>query len=453
MPLIDPANGEAFAEVGAAGSGEVEDAVVSAHRAFESGWRDLAPGKRAEILFAVAAKLRAHAGEIASLDMRNIGKPIADAQDEAALGARVFEYYAGAISKFFGETIPVARGGLNFTLRQPMGVIAAIVPWNFPFPIACWKVAPALAAGNCVVLKPASLSPLSALRLGELAHEAGLPAGVLQVVPGAGGAIGDALVDHPLVRKVSFTGSTEVGSRIMARAARTIKRVSLELGGKSPNIIFADADIDKAARSSPMSVFANAGQDCCARSRVFVERPVFDRFVEMFVETMRTLKVGQPAEPDTQIGPLVSRQQRETVEGFLATAKEREVIGGERIDGPGFFLRPAVVLGCEPTDTVWREEIFGPVVCIRPFDNEEKMLREVNDSPYGLSGSVWTNDIKRALRVVRRVESGVLSVNSHSSVHVEAPFGGFKQSGIGRDLGMNALEGYTELKNVYVSED
>lgn len=453
LQLLDPANGEPLTEVGAAGTGEIEDAVAGAQRAFESGWRDLAPGKRTEILFAVAAKLREHAGEIAFLDMRNIGKPIADAQDEAALGARVFEYYAGAISKFFGETIPVARGGLNFTLRQPMGVIAAIVPWNFPFPIACWKVAPALAAGNCVVLKPASLSPLSALRLGELAHEAGLPAGVLQVVTGAGGAIGDALVGHPLVRKVSFTGSTGIGSRIMVLAARGIQRVSLELGGKSPNIIFADADIDKAASSSPMSVFANAGQDCCARSRVFVERPVFERFVERFVEAMRALKVGQPAEPDTQIGPLVSREQREKVEGYLATAREREIIGGERIEGPGFFMRPALVLGCEPTDTVWREEIFGPVVCIRPFDDEAAMLREVNDSPYGLSGSVWTNDLKRALRVVRRVESGVLSVNSHSSVHVEAPFGGFKQSGIGRDLGMSALEGYSEVKNVYVSEE
>ena len=453
LQLTDPASGESLAEVGAAGIGEIENAVAGAQRAFENGWRDMAPGRRAEILFAVAEKLRAHVAEIASLDMRNVGKPIADARDEAALGARVFEYYAGAVSKFFGETIPVARGGLNFTLRQPMGVVAAIVPWNFPFPIACWKAAAALAAGNCVVLKPASLSPLSALRLGELAHEAGLPSGVLQVVPGAGGAIGDALTGHPLVRKISFTGSTEIGARVMALAARGIKRVSLELGGKSPNIVFADADIERAASTSPMSVFANAGQDCCARSRVFVERPVFERFVERFIEAMRALKVGQPAEPDTQIGPLVSRQQRETVEGYLATAKGREIIGGERIKGPGFFLRPAVVLGCEPGDAVWREEIFGPVACIRPFDDEAAMLREVNDSPYGLSGSIWTNDLKRALRVVRRVESGVLSVNSHSSVHVEAPFGGFKQSGIGRDLGMNALEGYTELKNVYVSED
>jgi betaine-aldehyde dehydrogenase len=453
LELVEPATGEPLIEAFAAGPGEIDDAVTGAQRAFENGWRDLPPGRRAEILFAIAAKLREGAGEIATLDSRNVGKPIADALDEAALGARVFEYYAGAISKFFGETIPVARGGFNFTLHQPMGVVAAIVPWNFPFPIACWKVAPALAAGNCVVLKPASLSPLSALRLGELAHQAGLPPGVLQVVPGHGGAIGDALVQHPLVRKVSFTGSTEIGAHIMQLAAPGMKRVSLELGGKSPNIIFADADLEKAASSSPMSVFANTGQDCCARSRVFVERPVFHQFVERFVETMRALKVGDPSATETQIGPLVSRQQREKVESYLAAARGREIIGGDRIEGPGFFLRPAVVLGGETTDAIWREEVFGPVVCIRPFDDEAAMLREVNDSPYGLSGSVWTNDLRRALRVVRRVESGVLSVNSHSSVHVEAPFGGFKQSGIGRDLGMNALEGYTETKNVFIAED
>lgn len=451
--LVNPATEEIFCEVAAATVADVQAAVSGAQRAFTEGWRDLAPGRRAELLFGLARLIRENLEELAQLEMGNIGKPIADARDEVALGARVFEYYAGAISKLFGETIPVARGGFDFTLRQPLGVIASIVPWNFPFPIACWKAAPALAAGNCVVLKPASLSPLTALRLGTLALAAGLPAGVLQVLAGAGGEIGDALVQHPLVRKISFTGSTETGAHILQLAAPDIKRVSLELGGKSPNIIFADADIDKAADSSPLSVFANAGQDCCARSRVFVERPVFARFVEKFIAATRALRVGDPADSATQTGPLVSLQQREKVEGSLATAKGREVIGGDRIAGRGAYLRPAIVLGCETDDAVWREEIFGPVVCIRPFDDEDAMLREVNDSPYGLSASLWTNDLKRALRVARRVESGVLSINSHASVHVEAPFGGFKQSGLGRDLGMNALEGCTEVKNIFIAED
>ena len=451
--LVNPATEEVLCEVAAATAADVQAAVAGAQRAFAEGWRDLAPGRRAELLFGLARLIRENLEELAQLEMRNIGKPIADARDEVALGARVFEYYAGAISKFFGETIPVARGGFDFTLRQPLGVVAAIVPWNFPFPIACWKAAPALAAGNCVVLKPASLSPLTALRLGTLALAAGLPAGVLQVLAGAGGEIGGALVQHPLVRKISFTGSTETGAHIMQLAVPGIKRVSLELGGKSPNIIFADADLGKAAGTSPMSVFGNAGQDCCARSRVFVERPVFDGFVEKFIAATLALRVGDPADSATQIGPLVSLQQREKVEGFLATAKDREIIGGGRIAGRGAYLRPALVLGCATDDAVWREEIFGPVVCIRPFDDEEAMLREVNDSPYGLSASLWTNDLKRALRVARRVESGVLSINSHASVHVEAPFGGFKQSGLGRDLGMSALEGCTELKNIFISED
>jgi acyl-CoA reductase-like NAD-dependent aldehyde dehydrogenase len=351
--------------------------------------------------------------------------------------------------------IPVARGGLDFTLRQSMGVVAAIVPWNFPFPIACWKTAPALAAGNCVVLKPASLSPLTAIRLGELAQAAGLPPGVLQVLPGSGSAVGDALVTHPKVRKISFTGSTAVGSRIMALAARDLKRVSLELGGKSPNIVFADADWDRAAATSPMSVFANAGQDCCARSRMFVERPIFDRFVERFVDATEKLVVGDPTFPNTQIGPLVSAAQRESVESFLDEARKqgtRIASGGTRLQGKGFYLVPTILLEPAVTDRCWREEIFGPVVCVRPFDDEAMMIREVNDSPYGLSGSLWTNDLRRALRVSRQIESGVISVNSHSSVHVEAPFGGFKQSGLGRDLGLSALEGYTELKNIYIAD-
>jgi len=453
--LINPATEEAFTEVAAAEITDVNTAVESAQRAWESGWRDLTPGRRTEILFKVARALRENIERIAELERMQIGKPISDARDEAGLGARVFEYYAGAVTKFCGQTIPVSRGGFDFTLREPMGVVAAIVPWNFPFPIACWKAAPALAAGNCVVLKPASLSPLSALALGEIAHAAGLPPGVLQVLPGSGGAMGDALVTHPLVRKVSFTGSTEIGRRIMELASRDIKRVSLELGGKSPNIVFADADWQRAAETSPMSVFANTGQDCCARSRMFIERGIYDSFVEKFVAATKKLIVGDPAKAETQLGPMVSAGQRAGVEGFLTDARTRGstlACGAGRPHARGFYLDPTVLLDVSKDDRCWREEIFGPVVCITPFDDEAQMLREVNASPYGLSGSIWTNNLSRALRVSRAVQSGVLSVNSHSSVHVEAPFGGFKTSGLGRDLGMAAMEGYTELKNVYVAE-
>ncbi|MFO1499702.1 MAG: aldehyde dehydrogenase family protein [Verrucomicrobiota bacterium] len=404
---------------------------------------------------AVARKLREHQEEIARLEMLQVGKPISDARDEAGLGARVFEYYAGAVTKFCGQTIPVGRGGFDFTLRQPMGVAACVVPWNFPFPIACWKAAPALAAGNCVVIKPASLSPLTALKLGELAHAAGLPPGVLQVLPGSGAAMGEALVTHPLVRKISFTGSTDVGRRIMELAARGLKRISLELGGKSPNIVFADADWQRAAETSPMSVFANTGQDCCARSRLFVEQSVYERFVERFVAATRKLVVGDPAQSETQLGPLVSSGQRATVEDFLADARKCGTdfaVGGGRPAPKGYYLEPTVLLNVGKQDRCWTEEIFGPVVAITPFEDEAEMIREVNASPYGLSGSLWTNDLRRALRVAKAVESGVLSINSHSSVHTEAPFGGFKQSGLGRDLGMAAMEGYTELKNIYVAE-
>ena len=453
--LINPATEEAFAEVAAADNTDMNAAVESAHQAWESGWRDLAPGKRTEILFNVARMLRENLERIAQLETLHIGKPIGDARDEAGLGARVFEYYAGAITKFCGQTIPVSRGGFDFTLREPMGVVACIVPWNFPFPIACWKAAPALAAGNCVVLKPASLSPLTALALGELAHAAGLPPGVLQVLPGSGSAIGDALVTHPLVRKISFTGSTEIGRRIMELASRDLKRISLELGGKSPNIVFADADWERAADSSPMSVFANTGQDCCARSRIFVERSIYEPFVSRFVEATRKLVVGDPTRPETQLGPMVSAGQRATVEEFLADARKhgsKFACGGGRSGNKGYYLDATVLLDVGKEDRCWREEIFGPVVAITPFDDEAQMIREVNASPYGLSASLWTNDLRRALRVSRAVQSGVLSVNSHSSVHVEAPFGGFKTSGIGRDLGMVAMEGYTELKNVYIAE-
>ena len=453
--LINPATEEPFAEVAAGDVPDVNAAVESAHQAWTSGWRDLTAGKRTEILFNVARVLRENLESLAQMETLHIGKPISDARDEVALGARVFEFYAGAVTRHYGQTIPIARGGFDFTLRQSMGVVAAIVPWNFPFPIACWKAAPALAAGNCVVLKPASLSPLTALKLGELAHSAGLPPGVLQVLSGAGSAIGDALVTHPLIRKISFTGSTAIGSRIMELAARDIKRISLELGGKSPNIIFADADWKKAAETSPMSVFANTGQDCCARSRLFVERAIHDAFIEKFVAATKKLVVGDPTKAETQLGPMVSAGQRVTVEEYLADARQRGskfACGGNRLDGKGYYLEPTVLLDVGKTDRCWREEIFGPVVCVTPFDDEAEMIAEVNSSPYGLSGSLWTNDLRRAIRVAKQVESGVLSVNSHSSVHVEAPFGGYKQSGIGRDLGMAAMDGYTELKNVYVEE-
>ena len=452
--LTNPATEETLGEVAAADVSDLNAAIESAHRAWEGGWRDLAPGKRSEILFNVARVLRENLEELAQLETLNIGKPISDARDEVGLGARIFEFYAGAVTKFYGQTIPVARGGLDFTLRQPMGVVACIVPWNFPFPIASWKAAPALAAGNCVILKPASLSPLTAIKLGELAHQAGLPAGVLQVIPGPGGAIGEALITHPLIRKVSLTGSTEVGRRAMELAARDFKRVSLELGGKSPNIVFADADWQTAAETSTMSVFANTGQDCCARSRMFIERSIYEPFVEKFIAATKKLTVGDPMKAETQLGPMVSAGQRASVEEFIADARKqgsRFGCGGGRAHAKGFYLEPTVLLDVPKTDRCWREEIFGPVVCLTPFDDEEQMIREVNASPYGLSGSLWTNDIRRAIRVARRIESGVISINSHSSVHVEAPFGGFKQSGIGRDLGMAAMEGYTELKNIYVA--
>lgn len=452
--LINPADEAPFVEVAAADAADADAAVESAHRAFVSGWRDLAPGKRAAILYRLAAILRERQEPIAQLERLQMGKPIADARDEAGLGARVFEYYAGAVSVFGGQTLPVARGGFDFTLREPLGVAAAIVPWNFPFPIACWKAAPALAAGNTVVLKPASWTPLTALALAEAAADAGLPPGVLQVLPGPGSVTGDALVRHPLVRKISFTGSTEIGRRLMAQAAEGLKRVSLELGGKSPNIVFADADWRRAADTSPMSVFANTGQDCCARSRMFVERSVYEPFVERFLAATRTLKVGDPADPATQLGPLAAGSHRASVEAYLHDARAggtRIALGGGRPLPKGWYLEPTVLLEPGADSRCWREEIFGPVVCIVPFEDEAAMLAEVNASPYGLSGSIWTNDLNRALRVCRAVQSGVLSVNSHSSVHVEAPFGGCKASGLGRDLGLAAMEGYTELKNVFVA--
>lgn len=454
IPQTNPTTEEVFVEVQAAGLEELEMAVQGAKSAF-NGWRQRSPNERADMLYAIAHAIRQQKDTLARWETQNIGKPAQDAKDEIELGARIFEYYAGAVGKYFGHTIPVSKKGLNMTLREPMGVVAAIVPWNFPFPIACWKVAPALAAGNTVILKPSSLSPLTALGLGKLAIEAGLPEGILQVVPGRGRLIGEALSRHPDVRKISFTGSTQSGARIMESAAKGIKRVSLELGGKSPNIIFADADLDSAASDSPMSVFANAGQDCCARSRVFVEDAVFDEFVDRFIAATSELKVDDPGLATTHIGPMVSKSQRENAEAFIEQARSsgrRIASGGHRPFERGYFLSPTVVLEPEVGDSCWRDEIFGPVVCIRRFKDEATMLQEVNDTPYGLSGSIWTNQLSRALRVARAVEAGVLSINTHSSVHVEAPFGGYKQSGIGRDLGMHALDGYSEIKNIFIAE-
>ncbi len=455
LVVTNPATEETFAEVSSATVDEIGQAAEAGQTAFESNWRDMPPGQRAELLQGIAKLIRENTESIAQLETRNVGKPICDARWEIDAGAKVFEYYAGAIGHLCGQTIPVARGGFDFTLRQPMGVIAAITPWNFPFLIACWKVAPALAAGNSVILKPASLTPLTALFLGQLAQEAELPDGVLQVLPGSGYEAGNALATHPLIRKIGFTGSTEVGSKIMKLAADDIKRVSLELGGKSPNIVFADADWQRAASESPMSVFANTGQDCCARSRMFIEQSIFDDFVSQFVAATEKLNIGDPLLNETQIGPMISSAQRELSESFIVEAKGdgcNILTGGERLNESGFYLKPAVITGAKTNDRIWREEIFGPVVCLRPFSDETEMISEVNDTSFGLSGSVWSKDLNRALRVANRVESGVISINSHSSVHTEAPFGGFKSSGLGRDLGMSAMESCTEVKNIYVGE-
>jgi acyl-CoA reductase-like NAD-dependent aldehyde dehydrogenase len=452
--LINPADEKPFHAIADATAADVQIAAQGAHQTWENGWRDLPPGQRSELLHRLANLIEANAAQLAETDSRSMGKPVSAARGEVLMGARTFRYYAGALLMPTGETIPVARGGFDFTLRQPLGVIACIVPWNFPFAIACWKVAPALAAGNAVVLKPASVSPLGALALGRLAIEAGLPAGALQVICGRGDAVGDAVITQRLVRKVSFTGSTAIGRRVMELAAVDFKRVSLELGGKSPNIIFADADVVRAAETAPLAVFDNTGQDCCARSRILVERSAYQQFLERFIEATRKLRVGDPADESTELGPLVSSAQRESVEQFIGNAREQGSTiscGGGRRGSRGYFLEPTIITGVETGDLCWREEIFGPVACVRPFDAEAEMIREVNASPYGLSGSIWTRDIDRALRVARQVESGVLSINGHNSVHVEAPFGGYKQSGLGRDLGLAALESCTELKNIYIA--
>jgi acyl-CoA reductase-like NAD-dependent aldehyde dehydrogenase len=398
----------------------------------------------------LAALVEENGEELAQIETSNVGKPISDSRGEVGMVADVFHFYAGAVDKKYGETIPVA-GGVDMTFREPLGVVGLIVPWNFPLNISSWKLGPALACGNTVVLKPAELTPLSALRLAQLALEAGIPEGVINVLVGKGRVVGQRLVEHPDVAKIGFTGSTEVGRGVMKGAADTIKRVTLELGGKSANVIFADADLEKAAAAAPYAVFDNSGQDCCARSRILVERSAYDRFAELLVAATRNVKVGDPSDEATEMGPLISKQHRETVAGFV-DGDVSTLFTGDTPDGKGFWY-PCTIVEASNDDRIAREEVFGPVAALIPFDDEADAIRIANDTPYGLSGSIWTENGARALRVARALETGVLSVNTNSSVRVTTPFGGFKQSGFGRELGMHGLDGYSEVKNVYYSTE
>jgi acyl-CoA reductase-like NAD-dependent aldehyde dehydrogenase len=447
LTVINPATEEAVAELEEAGVEEGDAAVARAKAAYPA-WRAVAPSARAAMLRRLAGLVEENAEELARVETRNVGKPISDSRGEVTMVAEVFHYYAGAVDKHFGETIPVA-GGIDMTFREPLGVVGLIVPWNFPLNIASWKLGPALACGNTVVLKPAELTPLTALRLAELALEAEIPEGVVNVVVGPGSVVGQRLVEHPDVAKIAFTGSTEVGRKVMEGAAATIKRVTLELGGKSANVVFADADLERAAAAAPYAVFGNAGQDCCARSRILVERSVHDRFVDLLVRATEGVKVGDPEDEGTEMGPLISAEQRDRVSSYV---DGNVVYRGNTPEGSGYWF-PCTLVEATNDDRVAREEVFGPVAAVIPFEDEADAVRIANDTPYGLSGSIWTENGARALRVARALETGVLSVNSNTSVRASTPFGGFKQSGFGRELGMHALDGYSELKNVYVTTE
>ena len=447
LDVLNPATERPIAHLDRAGIEETDRAVAAARAAYPA-WRAVKPADRARLLRRVAALVEEHGEELARLETANVGKPLGDSRWEVGMVADVFHFYAGAVEKHYGETIPVA-GGVDMTFREPLGVVGMIVPWNFPLMLASWKLGPALACGNTVVLKPAELTPLTALRFAELALEAGLPAGVVNVLVGPGSVVGERLIAHPDVAKIGFTGSTEVGRQVMEGAARTIKRVTLELGGKSANLIFEDADLERAAASAPGAVFGNAGQDCCARSRILVQKSVYDRFVGLLVDATARYKVGDPEEPGTDMGPLISADHRAKVADFV---NGTPLFRGKTPDGTGFWF-PCTLVAASNQDRVAREEVFGPVAAIIPFADEEDAVRIANDTPYGLSGSIWTQNGAKAMRVARGLEAGVLSVNSNSSVRVTTPFGGFKQSGFGRELGMHGMDGYSELKNVYMSTE
>jgi betaine-aldehyde dehydrogenase len=447
--LVNPATAEAMETIEATSLEQTDDAISHAKSA-QRRWAGLAPAERAEILRSFADAVAKDVENLAALEVRNSGHPISQARWEANHVRNVLEYYAGAPERLIGKQIPVA-GGIDITFHEPLGVVGIITPWNFPMTIASWGFAPALAAGNAVIVKPAEWTPLTTVRLGELAREAGVPEGVFQVLPGKGSVVGNRFVTHEDVRKVVFTGSTEVGKTIMRGAADQIKRVTLELGGKSANIVFADADVDKAAATAPSSVFENAGQDCCARSRILVEASVYDRFMQGLEKSVAAFSVGDPTKDDTEMGPLVTSVHRDSVASFVED--DKVAFRGSAPTGPGNWFAPTVLAPSSLDDRCMREEIFGPVVAVVPFKDEAQALEIANSTEYGLSGSIWTRDVGRVIRVARGVESGNLSVNSHSSVRYSTPFGGFKQSGLGRELGPDAPLHFTEEKNVFIPND